>query len=245
MKNKFSLNFKKVIFFIFIGFGIIFPLVSLSFTKKNSFINLLCTAMPLISFLCIFFLLKSEGKKAGKSLQQLFQEKVYRPETSALTLNKIIACSELSVLTTIYTDVVLLKKTKLKMAKSYSIYRYVGKIKTGIQLSECGFEFDPESQKIIVSLPPVKIFDHSIDIENIEKFDEKNSIFSKISNMELFDEITRKKQEALDRLIDNGLIQATENRVKMGITQILSAMGYMDWDMSIETKETKLLEHFN
>ena len=60
-----------------------------------------------------------------------------------------------------------------------------------------------------------------------------------------FDEITRKKQEALDRLIDNGLIQATENRVKMEITQILSAMGYMDWDMSIETKETKLLEHFN
>lgn len=245
MKSSSFSNFKKNIFFVFIGIGILFPLISIALPRKNSLINLLCATMPLISFLCIFFLLKNAARKAGKSLQQLFQEKTYHPETSALMLKKIIACSELSVLTTVYTDVVLLKKTKLKMAKSYSIYRYVGKIKTGIQLDKCRFQINPETQSITVQLPPVKIFDHSIDIENIEKFDEKNSIFSKITNIELFNEISRKKHEALDRLIENGLIQATETRVKMEITQILSAMGYMDWDMAIEMKETKLLEQLD
>ncbi|MBO5137831.1 MAG: DUF4230 domain-containing protein [Spirochaetaceae bacterium] len=232
----------KTFLIIFVAIVMCLPIIFLFFPKKTTVLSVIVAVMPLVTFLCVYIFLRHSINRAGKGLEKMLQVQTEIPDSSALVLQKLLACSELSVLTTIYTDVVLLKKTRLGMAKSYSIYRYVGKIKSGIQLTDCQFFMDKENQCINVQLPPVQIFDHSIDIDGIEKFDEKSSLFSKITNAELFAEISRRKEEAQQRLIKHGLLDATEARVKLEVTQMLSAMGYNGYDIAIESKPLLELE---
>jgi len=231
------IEFRKHFIFVLLIFvlllAIVLPFFAIITQKKNIVLSIFGAIMPLISFFCIYFFIKYSVKKTGKSLRLFLSEKTEALENDAMLLQKILSSSELAVLTTIYTDVILLKKSRLGISKSYSIYRYVGKIKTGIDFNKCKFNVDYDNQKILVKLPSVKIFDHFIDIENIEKFDEKTSLFCKISNTELFAEISRRKAQAERRLIEHGLLEATETRVKMELTQMFAAMGYIGYDIAI------------
>lgn len=234
MKTSAKTSTRKIVITLFVALAVVLPLVTAMVPRRSPLLSFLSTVMPLATVLCVYFLLRRTARDAGKSLRTLWQEKTEIPEASALTLQKLLGCSEWAVLSTIYTDVVLLKKSRLGMAKSYRIYRYVGKIKTGIQLDKCEFHIDVENRRIEIKLPPVQVFDHSIDIDNIEMFDEKSSLFSKISNTELFAEISRRKENALQRLVAHGLLEATESRTRLELTQLVSAMGYMDYDISME-----------
>lgn len=238
-------NMSSTLITVLIVFALLFPLVALNLPRRSNVFSVIASAMPLLSFLCVYFILHHTAKKTGKSLRLFMQERTEKPEGTALVLQEVLGCSELAVLTTIYTDVVLLKKSRMGVSKSYSIYRYVGKIKTGIQLDQCRFGIDSAAKKIVVHLPEPQIFDHSIDIEDIEKFDEKSSLFCKITNTELFAEITRRKEQAQQRLVEHGLLEATLSRAKLEVTQLFSAMGYLGYDVFVEQlpPATKALSH--
>lgn len=210
------------------------PLLALLAPGRSAPLSALAAVMPLAGFLCALLVLRRAARRAGKSLRLFMEERTETPQDSALVLQQVLGCSELAVLTTIYTDVVLLKKSRMGVSRSYSIYRYVGRIKTGIQLDRCEFSADSESRAITLRLPPPQVFDHSIDIEDIEKFDEKSSLFCKISNTELFAEITRRKGEAQERLVAHGLLDATMSRARLEVTRLLSAMGYRGYDVNVE-----------
>lgn len=235
-KTKAKNIIKTPVFWIvlLIIFALVFPLIALSKTKQADIFSVIVSLIPLISFLTVYFILKRTAKEISSPVIDFFKEHTEKPENTALVLHKILGCSELVLLTTIYTDVVLLKKTRMGLSKSYSIYRYVGKIKTGIQLDLCKFDIDLKTQKITVQLPEPQIFDHTIDIENMEKFDEKSSLFCKITNSELFAEITRRKEEAQQRLIEHGLLDSTLSKAKIELTQLFSAMGYLGYDVQIK-----------
>ena len=227
---------KTPVFWIIIlmFFALLFPLLILSKTKQANIFSVIVSLIPLISFLTVYFVVKKTAKDISSPVIEFFKEHTEKPENIALVLHKVLGCSELALLTTIYTDVVLLKKTRMGLSRSYSIYRYVGKIKTGIQLDLCKFNIDSKTQKITVQLPEPQIFDHTIDIENMEKFDEKSSLFCKITNSELFAEITRRKEEAQQRLIEHGLLDSTLSKAKIELTQLFSAMGYLGYDIQIK-----------
>ena len=153
------------------------------------------------------------------------------PEQSAMVLRRLLCCSRLAVLTSIYTDVVALKKSRIwGITRSYGIYRYTGQIDAGIsRLEDCTFAIDQDRNSITVVLPEVTVVNHTL--KSIEKFDEKNSVFCPISNTEIFEEIRRRQHESEQKLLECGLLHEAETRAQEVVTQLLAAMGYTGYDI--------------
>ena len=66
---------------------------------------------------------------------------------------------------------------------------------------------------------------------------EKNSIFSRITNSEVFEEIDARKKEAEDKLVNYGFLKEDKQRAKDVISQMIMAMGYSDYDIAFNEKK--------
>ena len=187
----------------------------------------------------IYFLVKKSFTAVGLKIQDGFSEKIEKTSTDGLILQKVLRCSKLAVLSSIYTDVIMIKKSKVwGISKSYSIYKYVGQIEGGIKnLEDCQFTIDGTNRTIYVTMPESKIIHHTI--LKIEKFDEKNSIFSRITNSEVFKEIDARKKDAEDKLIEYGFLREAKQRAEDVISQMIMAMGYNDYDIVFNEKKPK------
>lgn len=145
---------------------------------------------------------------------------------SAMVSNQLIQCAELTAVKAVYSDIVSLKKSEaLGLAKSYTIIRYSGTIRAGIDdFSEASFTVSPDRTSVKVSLPPVTILGN--DISSMEVFDEYKNIFAPISSREIFEEINKAKNRVEQTLIVQGLIQEAEVQSVLVVRRLLSAMGF-------------------
>ena len=111
------------------------------------------------------------------------------------------------------------------LAKSYTIIRYSGTIRAGIDdFSSISFTVSPDRTSVKVSLPPVTILGN--DISSIEVFDEYKNIFAPISSQEIFNEIENAKNRTEQTLIAEGLIQQAEVQSVSVVRRLMSAMGF-------------------
>lgn len=187
--------------------------------------------VPLICIIIAYFILKRSLNKAGTAVGRVLATKDERRSLDAVVFRQMVGCSRLGVLSTIYTDVVMLKKSRAGgLFKSYGIYKYVGRIEGGIQhLEDCQFDADHTAQTIRVQLPQAAITGH--EIIKLEKFDEKSSSFCKIENSEVMDEVQQRKADAERLLVEYGFMQEVEKRAREVITGMITAMGYSGYDI--------------
>lgn len=145
---------------------------------------------------------------------------------SAMVSSQLIQCAELTAVKAVYSDIVSLKKSKaVGLAKSYTIIRYSGTIRAGIDdFSSASFTVSPDRTSVKVSLPPVTILGN--DISSIEVFDEYKNIFAPISSQEIFNEIENAKNRTEQTLIAEGLIQQAEVQSVSVVRRLMSAMGF-------------------
>jgi len=145
---------------------------------------------------------------------------------SAMVSSQLIQCAELTAVKAVYSDIVSLKKSKaVGLAKSYTIIRYSGTIRAGIDdFSSISFTVSPDRTSVKVSLPPVTILGN--DISSIEVFDEYKNIFAPISSQEIFNEIENAKNRTEQTLIAEGLIQQAEVQSVSVVRRLMSAMGF-------------------
>ena len=193
--------------------------------------TIVTSLVPLLCGILAYFILKASLKKPAPAVGTFVAGKEERRQLDAVVFRQMVGCSRLGVLSTIYTDVVMLKKSKVGgLFKSYGIYKYVGKIEGGIpNLENCSFDVDTTTNSITVVLPETTIVSH--EILKLEKFDEKSSSFCRIENSEVMDEIQQRKTDAEQLLMDYGFMQEVEKRAQEVISGMITAMGYKGYDI--------------
>lgn len=137
---------------------------------------------------------------------------------------QLIYCQELVTLKYRYSDVISLKKS-VPLAKSYSIVKYTGTIRAGIQdMTLCDFEISDTGKSVKVILPDAEILGN--DISQQEVFDENHSVFVPITIEEVFYEIDAARQEVLEEFLNQGILEEAKKTAALVIKQLLLTAGF-------------------
>lgn len=151
---------------------------------------------------------------------------VVEEKKSIIIQDELLKCQEFVSMKYRYSDVVSIKKsTKIGFSKSYSIIKYSGIIRVGIvDMKACIYEISEDGKSVIVTLPEVEVLGN--DITSQEVFDEQHSIFVPITLDEVFTEIDKSREEVLDEVKAEGLLnEAREYSINI-VRQILLSAGY-------------------
>ena len=170
----------------------------------------------------------------------LLRDKLSKQKYESLTVlaaQEIKQCAEMVSIKSVYTDIITVKKTgALGMSKSYSLIKYSGTIRAGIEdITAATFDISEDRTAIKLSIPPSVVL--SNDITNQQIFDESNNVFSLITTQEVFSEIdlARKKQEL--ELVRTGFLDEADDYNKQLLTRIFSAMGFKYIDIEIQKRD--------
>ena len=142
----------------------------------------------------------------------------------ALVDRQLSYCQELVTAKYRYSDIITMKKTS-GFAKSYSIIKYTGLIRAGlVDITDVSYSVSLDGKTITLTVPPAEILGNEIVSQSV--FDEKQSVFVSISTQEVFDEIEKAKQAAVEDMVAEGILDdAREYAVKI-ITQFMLALGF-------------------
>lgn len=133
-------------------------------------------------------------------------------------------CQELVVGQYNYSDVIALKKSA-GLAKCYSIVKYTGVIRAGIEnVKDIDYTISDNHRQIVLRIPPAEILGNEITTQEI--FDEKQSIFIKITTQDIFEEIAQAKVGVEDMLISQGLLDQSWHHAAAIIEQFMYGLGF-------------------
>jgi mevalonate kinase len=182
--------------------------------KKIGIISLLMVAI----ILTVFLYFKFSIKKEVTLLSDTIEEKV----------SKIL---EISTVKYNYTNVVTYKDNKkanglnLPFTNKSFILKYSGYIKAGVDLN--GVEtkvLNPKTVKMTLDNPSV--LDNVIVNEDVYIYDERDSVFNKLSFNDLNDVLIEEKKKMEKETIEKGLLKEAEKNTKELLTSLLESMGF-------------------
>ena len=164
-----------------------------------------------------------------------FSEKIAKESyeaKSAMVSQELVQCAELSTVKMNYSDVVITKRTFLGLGKSYSIIKFNGVARAGIEdISKVETEISPDLNKITIRMPSCTLL--SNDISSFEVFDESDNIFVPIQTDAIFAEIEKARDSTSITLQNDGLIKEANAHAKSLLTQVFTAMGFKFVDIQI------------
>ena len=174
---------------------------NLSSGKANSFLTKIAVRIVTIVLLAMFFLIA--GTIAIKKITKVNYEAKF-----TVVNQQLLFCQELITMKFQYSDIVSLKKS-MGLSKSYSIVKYNGIIRVGIEdLSQTDVKITKDGKEVRIKLPPVSILGNEITKQEV--FDEKQSIFVPITTQEIFEEIENAKIQMQEDMIAEGLIEEAQ-----------------------------------
>ena len=160
--------------------------------KKHSFFGGFLTKIIIILFLLVILL------GGGYFIYSKMTTPVVEKNFTTVS-DELLRCQEFVTLKYRYCDIAAVKKS-IKISKSYSIVKYYGIIRAGIEdISKCEYEIYNDGKGLKIHLPPSVILGN--EIENQEVFDESHSIFVPISLEEVFNEIDNSRRNYCRRII--------------------------------------------
>ena len=123
-----------------------------------------------------------------------------------------------------YSDIITLKKS-LGFSKSYSIVKFTGIIRAGIEdLSSIKYKISSDKTAITLNLPHAKVLGNEIVAQSV--FDEKRSVFVPITVQEIFDEIDSVRNSIAEEVVGEGLLDEADSEAKKAVTQMMYALGF-------------------
>ncbi len=144
----------------------------------------------------------------------------------ALVDRQLSFCQELVTAKYRYSDIITLKKTA-GWAKSYSIVKYTGLVRAGLSdITDVSYSVSRDGKSITLSVPQAEILGNEVVSQSV--FDEKKSIFVPISTQEIFDEIDKAKDLAVEDMIAEGILEESREYAARIITQFMLALGFED-----------------
>ncbi|MCF6459958.1 hypothetical protein C3E88_02705 [Clostridium sp. Cult3] len=194
----------------------IFEVIYMNKWKRNITILLIIIAVVLSFFLYIKF----STKKQVTLLSNTIEEKVA----------KIL---EMSTVKYNYTNVVTYKDNKkvsglnVPFTNKSFIIKYSGYIKAGADLN--GVETQVVNPKTIkITLDKPKVFDNVIMEEDVYIYDEKDSVFNKLSFKDLYDVLIEEKKSMEEEVIEKGLLNDAQKNTEELLVSIFESMGFDD-----------------
>ena len=107
--------------------------------------------------------------------------------------------------------------------KSFLI-KYSGYIKAGVDLKDLDVAINEE--KVTITLKKAKIFDHVINNEDLFVYDEKSSMFNKLSMQDMVNEISNEKSKVESDLLKTDFLDEANSNTKLLLQGILLDMGF-------------------
>ena len=149
---------------------------------------------------------------------------------------KVSRIVELSTVVYKYTDIVSYKD-KIEVNglgvpftnKSF-IIKYSGYIKAGIDLESLKFNVI-DSKNIKITMAKAKVLDNVIVEEDVEFFDQKDTIFNKLNFKDLYAVLIGEKEKIKADAIKNGLLNEAEKNGEEIIRSLLEEMGFNKIDI--------------
>ena len=176
-------------------------------------------SLVVIALILSFFVyFKISTKKEVSLLSDTIEEKV----------SKIL---EISTVQYNYTNVVTYKDNK-KMngfnmpftSKSF-IIKYKGYINAGVDLNKVETQVIG-TQSVKITLEKPVIFDNVIIEEEVYVYDERDSVFNKLSFEDLYDVLVKEKENMEKEVIEQGLLNDAQKNTKELLTSLLQGVGF-------------------
>ena len=108
------------------------------------------------------------------------------------------------------------------------VLAYDGRIKAGVDLKDIRIEVEEKSRRVTVILPKSKITSREIFEDNIRVFDERDSVFNKITIENYNDFVASQKDSMEQRAIELGLLSSADNNAKNVVRTFLALIPGMD-----------------
>lgn len=124
-----------------------------------------------------------------------------------------------------YKDNMKLKQLNIPFTNKRFIVKYSGYIKAGMDLDTVEIQLkDKDTIEILINKP--KIIDNIISEEDVYFFDEKESIFNKLSYDDLYSVLIEEKEKMKEESIEKGLLNDAEKNGEEIIKSLLEGMGF-------------------
>ena len=183
---------------------------------KNKLISLIILLMLISSIVMIYSIIDSINK-----------DNVISSTVISERLSKI---SELSTAKYNYTNVLSLKDSKkfkdfsIPFTEKSFLLKYSGYIKAGVDLTD--LDIIVNETTVVLTLKKAKIIDHAINNEDLFIYDEKSSMFNKLSMQDMIYEISNEKGKIESDLLKTGFLDEANSNTKLLLQGILSDMGF-------------------
>lgn len=188
--------------------------------KPHSGINRILTKLIII----LILLCSLVG--GGLFYLRIITKPVQVESKSIVIQDQLLYCQEFVSIKYKYSDVVSVKKSaKIGPSKSYSIIKYSGIVRVGIRdMTMCDYEVSEDGKSVKITLPDAEILGNEISSQEV--FDEQQSIFVPIKMEEVFAEIEKSKEDALEEILQTGILTEAKDYSKRLVRQFLLAAGY-------------------
>ncbi|MBZ9685130.1 DUF4230 domain-containing protein [Clostridium estertheticum] len=154
-------------------------------------------------------------------------DKVISTTVISERLSKI---SELSTIKYNYSNIISLTDSKkfkdfyIPFTEKSFLIKYSGYIKAGVDLKDLDIVINQKS--VTITLKKSKVLDHVINNEDFFVYDEKSSMFNKLSIQDMINEISNQKNKTEADLIKTGFLGGADTNAKLLLQGILSDMGF-------------------
>lgn len=132
-----------------------------------------------------------------------------------------------------YTNVVTYKDNKkvsglnVPFTNKSFIIKYSGYIKAGVDLKGIQTQvLNPKTVKITLDKP--KVFDNVIMEEDVYVYDERDSVFNKLSFNDLYHVLVEEKKNMEEEVVEKGLLNDAEKNAEDLLISLLESMGFED-----------------
>lgn len=126
-----------------------------------------------------------------------------------------------------YKDSMRYKNIKLPFATKQFMIKYGGYIKAGFDMENIDIELT-DDRGIKIKLGRPLILDNVVDEEEVYVFDEKSSIFNKLSYNDLYEVLIEEKEKIKEEAINKGLLKEAEHSAQELLESLLETMGFDD-----------------
>jgi uncharacterized membrane protein len=168
----------------------------ISLKKKKIFVIILICIIAVIG---IYIYSKFAVKRETSLLSDTIEEKVEKlAELSAIKYN--------------YTNVVTFKDAKqfkgidIPFTSKGFLIKYSGYIKGGVELNNPQIDVK-DNLRVSIVLDKPKVLENVIDEESVYIYDERDSVFNKLSFNDLYDALIKEKQKTEKEIIDKGFFK--------------------------------------
>lgn len=124
-----------------------------------------------------------------------------------------------------YDDSMEFKGIKLPFTNKRFIVKYSGYIKAGIDLDTVLIDLK-DKETVVINMDEPKIIENVISEEDVYFYDERDSIFNKLSFSDLYTVLIEEKENMKEDVIEKGILKDAEKNGEEILKSLLEGMGF-------------------